>query len=246
MPGMYARLCVGIAPLAAILVAAAPAWSQPPDALGRAVEQALRDDRGLRGVEVSVDGGEVTLAGEVATFWLKHRAALRALDVSGVRSVVSELTVPAGETDERLADEVGRVLRNYAFMTVWDFVGASVDQGVVTVAGWVTSERDKAGEIFERIARLRGIQDIRGEIEPLPASLQDDRLRQTIGRRVFGSISFMRFARVQAPPFRILVSNGTVTLAGYVQNDLERRELELMVADIQGVGQISNQLQALR
>ncbi|MXY23026.1 MAG: BON domain-containing protein [Acidobacteria bacterium] len=233
--------------LAALLhVGAAPARPQPPTAVVAAVEEALREERGLRDLEVAVDGGDVTLAGEVATFWLKHAALQRALNVPGVRTVVSEITVPAGETDARLAEEVGRVLRNYPDMTVWDFVGASVDRGVVTLAGWVTPELDKAGEIFERIARLRGVQDIRNGIEPLPATLQDDRLRQAIRRRVFGSLTFMRFAGPRPPPFRILVSNGSVTLAGYVQNDLERRELELMVGEIQGVGQISNQLQSLR
>ena len=141
---------------------------------------------------------------------------------------------------------MGRALRRYPAITVWDFVGAVVDRGVVTLSGWVTPERDKAGEIFERIARLHGVQDIRGSINPLPASLQDDRLRRAIGRRVFGSLSFMRFARMRPPPFRILVGNSTVTLAGYVQNDVERRELESMVADIQGVLRVSNQLGTLR
>ena len=246
MPWLRTRLLTAVALLAVVLVAPAPARPQPPHALAEAVEEALRKERGLRGLEVAVTGGEITLAGEVATFWLKHDAVQRALGVPGVGSVVSEIAVPAGESDEGLAEEVGSVLRRYPDMTVWDFVGASVDQGVVMLAGWVTPELDKAGEIFERIAKLRGVQDIRGGIERLPASIQDERLRQAIGRRVFGSISFMRFARVQPPPFRILVSNSSVTLAGYVQSDLERRELELLVGEIQGVSRISNQLQTFR
>ena len=51
---------------------------------------------------------------------------------------------------------------------------------------------------------------------------------------------------MRPPPFRILVSNSTVTLAGYVQNDVERRELELMVADVQGVVRVSNRLSTFR
>ena len=177
---------------------------------------------------------------------MKHEALQRTLDVPGVGAVASEIVLPAPESDERLAGEVGRAIRSYPDITVWDFVGAVVDRGVVTLSGWVTPESDKSGEIFERIARLRGVQDIRGGIRPLPASLQDDRLRRAISRRVFGSVSFMRFARMRPPPFRILVSNSTVTLAGYVQNDVERRELELMVADVQGVVRVSNQLSTFR
>lgn len=229
-----------------LLAAHVPVSSQPRNTLAQAVEEALHGERRLRGLEVAVSGDQVTLTGEVETFWMKHQALQRTFDVPGVGTVVSEIVLPAPESDERLAEGVGRALRRYPAITVWDFVGAVVDRGVVTLSGWVTPERDKAGEIFERIARLRGVQDIRGSINPLPASLQDDRLRRAIGRRVFGSLSFMRFARMRPPPFRILVGNSTVTLAGYVQNDVERRELESMVADIQGVLRVSNQLGTLR
>ena len=229
-----------------IIAAAVPVLSQLPDALALAVEQALQGQRGLRGLEVVVDGAEVTLTGEVDNFWSKHEALQRTLEVPGVGTVVSEIALPAPESDERLAERVGRELREYPDITVWDFVAAVVDRGVVTLSGWVTPELDKAGEIFERIAKLRGVQDIRGGIQPLSANLQDDRLRRAIGRRVFGSLSFMRFARMRPPPFRILVSNSTVTLAGYVRNDVERRELELLVGEIQGVVRVSNQLLTFR
>ena len=246
MPSFRSRFVAGVALVPVLVAAPATARSQLPDALAATIESALHGERGLRGLEVAVDGAEVTLTGAVDSFWLKHEALQRTLDVPGVGTVVSEIVLPAAESDERLAGEVGRAIRSYPDITVWDLVGAVIDRGVVTLSGWVTPELDKAGEIFERIARLRGVQDIRGGIETLPASLQDDRLRRAIARRVFGSVSFMRFARMRPPPFRILVSNSTVTLAGYVQNDVERRELELMVAEIQGVVRVSNQLSTFR
>ena len=240
------RLLVAAAFVPVFVAVPVSARSQAPSALAGAVEAALRGERGLSRLEVTVSGAEVTLSGDVDTFWLKHDALQRTLDVAGVGTVVSEIAVPAAESDERLAEAVGRALRRYPDITVWDFVGAVVERGVVTLSGRVTPELDKAGEIFERIARLRGVQDIRGGIETLPASLQDDRLRRAIGRRVFGSPSFMRFARMRPPPFRILVGNSRVTLAGFVQNDVERREMELMVSEIQGVVQVSNQLRTFR
>ena len=246
MTSFPVRFSGAAALLPVLLVASVPALAQSSGALAGAVEALLRQERGLRHLEVEVSGSEVTLIGEVATFWLKHAALQRTLGVPGVGTVVSEIAVPAPESDQRLAEEVGRVVREYPDITVWDFVGAVVDRGVVTLSGWVTPELDKAGEIFERIGRLRGVQDIRGGIQPLPASIQDDRLRRAIGRRVFGSLSFMRFARMRPPPFRILVANSTVTLAGYVRNDAERRELELLVAEIQGVVRVSNQLLTFR
>ena len=246
MLGHLIRLPGLVALCPAILAATVPVAAQPTGTLARAVERAGGEERVLRNGGVTVSGSRVTLTGPADTFWFEYDALQRALDVPGVEQVVSEITLPAAESDERLAESVGRALREDPDITVWDFVGAVVDRGVVTLSGWVTPELDKAGEIFERVARLRGVQDIRGGIQPLPASIQDDRLRRAIGRRVFGSLSFMRFARMRPPPFRILVSSSTVTLAGYVRNDVERRELELLVADTQGVVRVSNQLLTFR
>ena len=123
------RLLGVVALLPVLLAAAVPALAQSADVLARAVESALREDRGLRRLEVTVSGAEVTLTGRVDTFWAKHEALRRTLDVPGVGAVESEIAVPAAESDERLAEDVGRELREYPDITVWDYVGAVVDQG---------------------------------------------------------------------------------------------------------------------
>ena len=161
-------------------------------------------------------------------------------------TVVSELEIPGAEDDQRLADDVGRALQRYVHNTLWDYTGAVVNQGVVTLSGWVTPDRDKAGEIFERVAKLRGVQDVQSSIETLPANLQDARLRQSIASRLFASVHFSRFRSMSTPPFRVIVANGSVTLVGYVQGDAERISMELIVAQTQGVLRIDNQLETLR
>ena len=116
----------------------------------------------------------------------------------------------------------------------------------VTLSGWVTPDRDKAGEIFERVAKLRGVQEVQSSIETLPANRQDPLLRRTIARRLFASVHFARFGSMSNPPFRIIVDNGVVTLFGYVQSDAERIEMELIVGQTQGIVRVDSQLQTLR
>ena len=61
--------------------------------LGREVREALRRDRDLRGIEVSVRGGEATLTGRVPTIGARRQAIERALQVDGIETVASELRV---------------------------------------------------------------------------------------------------------------------------------------------------------
>ena len=240
------RLAGGAAITLALVTTAVPGGAQAGDALQRAVERALGGEGDMRRIEVSVEGNQVTLAGRVQTFWVKREALRLTLEVPDVDTVVSELEIPAGEDDQRLADDVGRAVQRYVNYTIWDYIEAVINQGVVTLSGWVTPDRDKAGEIFERVAKLRGVQDVQSSIETLPANRQDPLLRRTIARRLFASIHFARFGSMSNPPFRIIVDNGVVTLFGYVQSDAERIEMELIVGQTQGIVRVDSQLQTLR
>ena len=233
--------------LLVVLVAAAGAViAQSAQKIQRGVDQILRDERDLRRIEVSVEGSEVTLAGRVETFWAKSEAIRLALDVPGVDTVASELEIPAVEDDQELADDVARALQRYPYFTIWDQIDGRINRGVVTLTGRVTPERNKAGEIFERVAKIRGVQDVQSSIETLPPSQSDERLRFAIARRLFSSGHFDRFASMTNPPFHIIVHNGVVTLVGFVQGEIEYLEMQWIVAQTQGVLRVENQLETLR
>ena len=100
-----------------------------------AVAEMLRDGLDLDDVTVTVAGTEATLAGSVPTLWDKTAAIDRTLAFPLVETVASELTVPEVEDDNEIAREVGRAIRNYRYITIWDFVGGGVENGVVTLNG---------------------------------------------------------------------------------------------------------------
>ena len=237
---------VGAAIALALITTAVPGAAQVGNALQRAVEQALLGNRDMRAIEVSVEGDQVTLAGRVATFWVKHEALRKTFDVPGVDTVVSELELPEGEADERLAEDVARAVQRYAHYTLWDYIGGVINAGVVTLSGSVTPDWDKADDLFERVAKLPGVQDVQSSIETLPTNQQDPRLRRAIASRLFASTHFERFRSMPNPPFHIIVHNGVVTLVGYVQGAAERIEMELIAGQTQGVLRVDSQLQTLR
>ena len=224
------------------LIAATP---QTSTEIEREVREELRGERGLRGLDVTVTGSEVILTGEVETFWSKSEAIRRTIDVDGVETVVSEIEIPPAESDQALAEEVGKTMQRYAYYTLWDYLDGRINGGVVTLIGRVTPERDKAGELFERVAKIPGVQDIQNQIEPMSPSSWDRNLRQQIASAMFRSSHFQRLSTQRNPPFHIIVEHSIVTLIGYVQGDIERIEMERIVRFIPGVLRVVNELQTL-
>src|SRR4051812_36632974 len=103
-----------------------------------AVKRALSGQSDLRKLAVSASGSEVTLTGRVPTLYLKMDAVKRTLKVDGVKKVVSEIDVPKSESDSNLAVALGRAVDGYAYYTVFDYIDATIRNGVVTLTGSVT------------------------------------------------------------------------------------------------------------
>ena len=240
---LSAAVCVLLA-LGVLQTGTAPAAAQPSERLER-VRDELRRERGLRRLEVAIDGSEVTLSGRLDNFWLKSEAIRRALEVDVVETVASEITLPEG-SDTSIIDDVSRAVLNYPYYTVFDYLDGRVENGVVTLIGRVTSERDKRDEVFERVAKVRGVQDVQNQIVQMSPSTADNRLRNSLAQQIFRSIHFQRFASYKNPPFRILVDRSVVTLVGYVQGEIERREMETIARQTFGVLRVHNQLQTMR
>ena len=248
---VVALICLAVGSTAALATSQAHpagplagAGNQSSERLKQAVERRLRGGRALHGLEVSVARNDVTLTGSVQSLWEKNEAQRRALDTRGVGNVVSEIDVAVGE-DQRIADEVGTVIDRYPFYTIWDEIGGRVDNGIVTLSGRVTPGRDKAGELFERIAKVPGVQGVEMDIRMLSPSSGDARIRNIIARRLTTNSHFERFRTMRNPPFHIIVSNSIVTLIGYVQSEIERIELQRVAAQTPGVLRVQNQLQSL-
>ena len=232
---------------ALIASASAVGLAQSGTAQRDVVARALAGERDFRNIEVSLDAdGRVLLTGDLPVLWVKLRAIKRALEAAGGLEIVSELTVPEAESDEALAEAVAKVIQRYAHYTVFDYISGSINDGVVMLSGKVTAVPDKAADLTERVARVRGVRDIQNRIETLTPSRSDDRLRASLARSIFRHPSFEGFRNSPNPPFHVVVDHGVVTLIGYVQSEIELREIQQIVAFTYGILRIDNQLETLR
>ena len=133
----------------------------------------------------------------------------------------SGTAVAQDRRDIRLADEVGRQVRQYAQLTIFDDVNAHVESGVVTLSGRVTMPYKK-DDLERRVGRIDGLRELRSDLRVLPVSPYDDELRSRIARAIYGNPSFWNYAAMAHPPIHIIVERGHVTLTGVVNSNVER------------------------
>lgn len=238
------NISVRIALVAVFLAVAGNALAQrsqlSDEAVARAVVERLMS-HDVTGVSVSVESHIVTLRGTVPTLWVKERAREQALKVPDVVTVLSEVAVARGESDEIIAGLVATRLRRYVFLTIFDDADVEVDHGVVTLTGRVTMPY-KAEAFADLAARVPGVQEVRNEVKTLPGSRFDEQLRYAVAREIYGDELFARYAIQANPPVHIIVEHGNVTLTGVVFSEVERRKAEAIARSTFAVMSVTNKL----
>src|SRR5215212_6305245 len=89
---------------------------------------------------------------------------------------MSSAAIAQDRRDVQLADDIGRSIVSYARLTIFDDIGASVENGAVVLTGKVTMP-DKKDDLEKRIARIDGVRSVRSDIGVLPVSPYDEQLR---------------------------------------------------------------------
>jgi hyperosmotically inducible protein len=133
-------------------------------------------------------------------------------------------TPPAAAADKenlQVFRAVQKQVLNYAHFTIFDSVNTRIDDGTVTLTGWVTMPY-KSSDIERRISRVDGVSRVVNRIKELPVSQFDDELRFRIARAIYSSPHFRGYGSMVNPPIHIIVEHGRVTLEGVVNNNVDR------------------------
>jgi len=152
--------------------------------------------------------------------------------------------VKVGATMDRknlqVFNDVAKSVNRYAHFTIFDDVDAKVVDGVVTLTGRVTMPY-KRDDIMKRVADVDGVREVRDNIQVLPVSQFDNRLRYQIARAIYGNPNFWNYAIGPNPSIHIVVANGHVTLTGVVNSNVDRMLARSLVNQF-GVMSVTNNL----
>lgn len=126
-------------------------------------------------------------------------------------------------------------------LTIFDNLAYKVDDGAVTLYGQVTNSVLK-DEAASAVKRIEGVESVSNQIEVLPASFNDERIRRREARAIFGYDGLFRYSLGTQPSIRIIVKNGNVTLEGAVGRQADKDIAGIRANGVPGVFSVTNHL----
>ena len=141
-----------------------------------------------------------------------------------------------------LQDQVRHALVILPYYSVFDNLEYQVEGTKVVLSGQVMrpSLKKEAENVVKRVA---GINSVENNIEVLPVSSFDDRIRIATYRAIYRNLGFAKYAIQPVPPIHIIVKNGNVTLVGLVTRQADKTVANISANTVSGVFSVNNQLQ---
>ena len=140
-----------------------------------------------------------------------------------------------------LTREVRHELVMLPWYGIFDNLAYRVDGSTVTLFGQVTRPTLKS-DAENVVKRIEGVDRVVNNIEVLPLSPMDDRIRRATYRAIYGYGPLQRYALGAVPPIHIIVKNGHVTLEGVVANKGDADIANIRANGVPGVFSVTNDL----
>jgi hyperosmotically inducible protein len=140
-------------------------------------------------------------------------------------SVVSAGVAMAGsavpQTDATVAQKAVHEIRMYPRYSIFDNINVRVQDGNLELLGQV-SQPYKKTDLQRIMDRVPGVRSVTNQLEVLPLSSFDDRLRMQVASAIYRDPVLSRFGMGALPSIHVIVDNGHVTLEGVVSTEMER------------------------
>ena len=153
---------------------------------------------------------------------------------------VAEIKGPnRGET--RIAREVRHELLMLPYYSLFDDLRYRVNGSTVDLLGDVNTPSLK-GDAEASVKRIEGVEKVNNQINILPPSSADQRIRERTARAIFSFGGLSRYGWEAAPSIHIIVKNGRTTLLGVVDSDADKNAAGIRANSVSGVFSVTNNL----
>jgi hyperosmotically inducible protein len=142
---------------------------------------------------------------------------------------------------ERIQREVRHEILMLPYFDVFDNITFKVEGYDVTLSGQVVRPTLKTDA--ERVVKaIEGVEKVDNQIEVLPVSPNDDRIRIRAYRAIYGYSALQRYALPVIKPIRIIVKNGHITLEGVVDSEGDKNLVNMRARGVSGSFSVTNNL----
>src|SRR6201982_1429079 len=177
---------------------------------------------------------------------MKLRLSLLAVAVIlAVFSSFAQQNQPSDKAVQRIQREVRHELLMLPYLAVFDNLAYKVDGYNGTLYGQVTRPTLKS-DAENVVKKIEGVEKVDNQIEVLPPSPADDRIRRAVYRAIYGYPALQKYALGVQQPIRIIVKNGNVTLEGVVDNEADKNIATIRANGVSGVFSVKNNLQVVK
>lgn len=147
------------------------------------------------------------------------------------------------QTNPRIVREVRHELVTLPYYGVFDWLQYEVqNDGTVTLSGQVVRPSTKS-DAEGRVKEIDGVSRVVNQIEVLPNSPNDDRLRLALYRQIYSFNSpLFRYATQSVPPIHLIVNRGHATLKGVVANKGDAQLAYIRARGVPGLFSVKSEL----
>jgi hyperosmotically inducible periplasmic protein len=166
------------------------------------------------------------------------------LGVAGSSFAAADQQAPARDSasyESWLSNQVRHQLVMLPFYSVFDNLEYKVEGGKVTLLGQVRLPNVK-GDAESAVKHIEGVEAVDNQIQVLPTSFNDDRIRRAEFRAIYSFPSLQMYALRSVPTIHIIVDNGHVTLEGAVANEADKDAAGIRANAVPGTFSVTNNL----
>src|ERR1039457_1622178 len=145
------------------------------------------------------------------------------------------------ESQDRLIKEVRHELIMLPYYGVFDNLAFRIDGRTVTLEGQVTQPVIKS-DAENSVKHIEGVEKVVNNIEVLPPSPMDDRIRRSVYRSIYSYGPLFRYGGMAVSPIHIIVKGGHVTLEGVVDSETDKGLAGMRANQVPDTFQITNNL----
>jgi BON domain-containing protein len=145
------------------------------------------------------------------------------------------------KAQQNMVKEIRHQLVLLPWYSVFDNLSFRIEGSKVILMGQVvrpTLKSDAEGAV----KNVEGVSSVQNDIEVLPNSPMDDRLRRALYRAIYSEPGLQRYALSAVPSIHIIVKNGNVTLVGVADNDTDKNLAGLRANGVPNVFSVKNEL----
>ncbi len=144
-----------------------------------------------------------------------------------------------------LKKQVRHQLVMLPYYSVFDNLSYEIQGDKVILSGQVVRPTLKS-DAEAAVKEIEGVSQVVNNIEVLPVSPNDDRIRRAVFRAIFRDPVLQKYGIQAVPPIHIIVKNGHVTLEGVADSEMDKNVANIRANGVPGVFSVTNNLRVVK